>query len=58
MRIRTIVIAATFLAATLVSDASAQTINGCVKNKGGTLRIVADPAECTSRETPISLLGQ
>jgi hypothetical protein len=35
-----------------------QVINGCVKNKGGTLRIVADPADCTSRETPISWLRQ
>ena len=35
-----------------------QIINGCVKNKSGSLRIVADPADCTSRETPISLLGQ
>jgi hypothetical protein len=34
-----------------------QIINGCVKNKGGTLRIVADPAECTPRETPITLLS-
>ena len=54
MRIRTIVIAAVFLAATLSSGASAQTINACVKNKGGALRIVADPVDCTSRETPIS----
>jgi hypothetical protein len=35
-------------------SASAQTINGCVKNKNGALRIVADPAGCSSRETPIS----
>jgi hypothetical protein len=34
--------------------ASAQVINGCVKNKNGALRIVADPTDCTSRETPIS----
>jgi hypothetical protein len=33
---------------------SAQVINGCVKTKNGALRIVADPADCTSRETPIS----
>ncbi len=33
-------------------------INACMKNKSGTLRIVADPADCTSRETPITLLGQ
>jgi hypothetical protein len=57
MTIRTIVIAATFLAATLVSDASAQTINACVKNKGGAMRMVDDPADCTSRETPITLLS-
>ena len=31
-----------------------QVINGCVKDKNGALRIVADPADCTSRETPIS----
>jgi hypothetical protein len=35
-----------------------QIINGCVKNKSGTLRIVADPANCTPRETPISWVGQ
>jgi hypothetical protein len=35
-----------------------QIINGCVKNKNGTLRIVTDPADCTSRETPISWVGQ
>ena len=34
--------------------ASAQVINGCVKTKNGALRIVADPADCTARETPIS----
>ena len=39
-------------------SASAQTINGCVKNNNGALRIVADPADCTPRETPISWLGQ
>ena len=39
-------------------SASAQTINGCVKNKNDALRIVSDPADCTSRETPISWLGQ
>ncbi len=35
-----------------------QIINACVKNKSGTLRIVADPADCTPRETPISWVGQ
>lgn len=35
-------------------SASAQTINGCVKNKNGALRIVADPSFCTSREMSIS----
>ena len=34
-----------------------QIINACMKNKGGALRIVADPADCTARETPITLLG-
>jgi hypothetical protein len=38
----------------LGSTVSAQAINGCVKAKNGALRIVADPADCTSRETPIS----
>jgi hypothetical protein len=35
-----------------------QIINACVKNKGGALRIVADPEDCTPRETPISWVGQ
>ena len=35
------------------SRASAQVINGCIKSNG-TLKIVANPADCTSRETPIS----
>jgi hypothetical protein len=35
-------------------SAGAQTINGCVKDKNGALRVVADPTDCTSRETPIS----
>jgi hypothetical protein len=35
-----------------------QIINGCVKDKNGSLRIVADPADCTPRETPISWVGQ
>jgi len=34
-----------------------QFINGCI-SKNGTLKIVADPADCTPRETPISWLGQ
>jgi hypothetical protein len=38
----------------LTTAASAQTINGCVKDKNGALRIVSDPTSCTSRETPIS----
>jgi hypothetical protein len=38
----------------LGSIVSAQVINGCAKTKNGALRIVADPADCTSRETPIS----
>lgn len=33
-----------------------QFINGCIA-KNGTLKIVAGPADCTSRETPITLLG-
>ena len=32
-----------------------QFINGCI-SKNGTLKIVDDPAGCTSRETPITLL--
>ena len=35
------------------SSASAQVINGCV-SKNGTLKVVSDPSDCTSRETPIS----
>jgi len=35
------------------SHASAQVINGCI-SKNGTLKIVADPSDCSSRETPIS----
>jgi hypothetical protein len=38
----------------LTSATSAQVIDGCVKTKNGAPRIVADPADCTSRETPIS----
>lgn len=34
-----------------------QIINACVKNKGGAMRMVADPADCTARETPITLLS-
>jgi hypothetical protein len=34
-----------------------QIINACVKNKGGAMRMVDDPAECTARETPITLLS-
>ncbi len=39
------------------SHASAQVINGCIKGNG-TLKIVADSSDCTSRETPISWLGE
>ena len=39
------------------SHASAQVINGCIKGNG-TLKIVADPSDCSSRETPISWLGE
>ncbi len=35
------------------SHTSAQIINGCV-SKNGTLKIVADSTDCSSRETPIS----
>ncbi len=38
----------------LATASSAQTINGCVKDKNGALRIVADSSGCTSRETAIS----
>ena len=58
MTIRTTAIAAAFLVAAFSSVASTQTINGCVKDKNGALRIVEDPADCTSRETPISWFGQ
>lgn len=33
-----------------------QIINGCI-SKNGTLKIVADAADCSSRETPITLLS-
>jgi hypothetical protein len=39
------------------SRASAQVINGCIKGNG-TLKMVADQSDCTSRETPISWLGE
>ena len=39
------------------SQASAQVINGCIA-KNGTLKIVADSSDCSSRETPISWLGE
>jgi hypothetical protein len=35
-----------------------QVVNGCVKDKNGSLRIVSDPADCSPRETPISWLAQ
>ena len=35
-----------------------QIIDACVKNKGGSMRMVADPAECTARETAFSWVGQ
>jgi hypothetical protein len=38
----------------LGTTVSAQAINGCVKSKNGALRVVADPADCKSHETPIS----
>jgi len=34
-----------------------QFIQGCI-SKNGTLKIVADPADCRARETPLSWLGQ
>jgi len=34
-----------------------QFINGCIKNNG-TLKIVDDPADCASNESPITLLGK
>jgi hypothetical protein len=34
-----------------------QVISGCIEGNG-TLKIVDDPADCSSHETPISLLGQ
>ena len=35
-------------------SSSAQVINACARNNNGALRIVSDPADCSSRETPIS----
>jgi hypothetical protein len=43
-----------FLLIVLSASANAQTINACAKNRGGALRIVTDPADCSSRETPLS----
>ena len=37
-----------------VFSASADTINGCVKQKSGKLRIVGDPGQCTDREASVS----
>ncbi len=34
--------------------ATADTINGCVKQKNGKLRIVGDPGQCTDKEAAIS----
>lgn len=41
------------VAVLLPASASAQTINGCIKSNG-TLKIVADAADCSSREMSIS----
>lgn len=38
----------------LPAQGSADTINGCVKQKSGKLRIVGDPGQCTSKEAPVS----
>ena len=45
-------LAMAFLAAPL--HASGDTIDGCVKQTNGKLRIVGTPGQCTSKETPIS----
>ena len=49
-----LLLAVSLVAVCLAGAASAQVINACVKTKNGALRIVSDPADCTSRETPIS----
>ncbi len=36
------------------ATASDGLIHGCVSDRKGTLRIVGDPSECTSKETPLS----
>ena len=47
---------AVFAAISWVPEASASDglIHGCVNNRKGSLRIVGDPSECKSRETPLS----
>jgi len=42
------------LALAIAAPVSAQVINACAKDKSGALRVVADPSECTSHETPIA----
>ena len=42
-----------FAASLLSTAASAQVISGCI-TRNGTLKIVAAPTDCSSRETPIS----
>ncbi len=42
-----------FAASLLSTAASAEVINGCIKSNG-TLKVVADLSQCSSREMPIS----
>ena len=56
MRLLTIVALAFCVAISWIPEAAATDglIHGCVHNRKGTLRVVSDPSECKSRETPIS----
>jgi hypothetical protein len=49
-----IVLLASFLLLFYASAADAQVIHACAKNKGGAMRVVDDPAECTVREAAVS----
>ncbi len=56
MRLLTIIALAVCVAVSWIPEAAATDglIHGCVKNRKGTLRVVSDPSECKSRETPLS----
>ena len=56
MRLLTIVALAVCVAVSWTHQAAATDglIHGCVDNKKGKLRVVSDPSECKSKETPLS----